>query len=178
MDEEITHSLVYAVGTEHYGLGRSQTIQMWPAAAWNPGVPADKILASLRQRSNLSIMDIYHQLRWKPISTGMMRFSLFLDAVKVGLRGCPHSIRGEIVRLMFMIPVYPHHPRGYKHRSVRRIEHRELRFTPTSRLYVEERNWPRFCAEAGEEAVVTAQGGRFHVVDGQGSTWEFGPHLC
>ena len=62
---------------------------------------------------------------------------------------------------MFMIPCISAPSAGYKHRSVRRDRTPQLRFTPTSRLYVEERNWPRFCAEAGEEAVVTAQGGRF-----------------
>ena len=99
MDEEITHSLVYAVGTEHYGLGRSH--RPFRCGRRLPGtlaLPADKIL-----RISKAEVEFEHH-GYLPISSAVEAyqhwddeiFPIPLDAVKVGLRGLsPLYTRGN-----------------------------------------------------------------------------------
>ncbi|WP_461370745.1 SpoIID/LytB domain-containing protein [Candidatus Darwinibacter acetoxidans] len=145
-------------------------------------LPADKIL-----RISKAEVEFEHH-GYLPISSAVEAyqhwddeiFPIPLDAVKVGFeRVVPTLYEGEIVRFDVYDPLYIRTIRvAISTDQFAGIEHRELRFTPTSRLYVEEKGTGRgFVLKPGEEAVVTAQGGRFHVVDGQGSTWEFGPRI-
>ena len=91
----------------------------------------------------------------------------------------PTIYAGEVVRFDVYDPLYIRTIRvAISTEQFRSIEHSELRVSPTSRLYVEEKGTGRgFQLQAGEETVVSVTDGRFQVEDGRGSIWEFGPRI-
>lgn len=145
-------------------------------------LPADKILRISGER-----VEFEHH-GFLPISPEVEAYQHWeeeiipipLDAVKVGFEQVvPTVFQGEIVRFDVYDPLYIRTMRvAISTDQFRSIEHRELRFTPTSRLYVEEKGTGRgFQLKAGEEATFWVQDGRFLAVDGQGNQWEFSTRL-
>ncbi len=145
-------------------------------------LPADKIL-----RISPSLVEFEHH-GFLPINSDVQCYQHWedevapipLDAVKVGFeRVVPTVFAGEIVRFDVYDPLYIRTIRvAISTDQFRSIEHKELRFSPLTRLYVEEKGTGRgFQLQAGEEAVVTVSSGKFQVVDSKGTHWEFGPRI-
>ncbi len=145
-------------------------------------LPADKIL-----RISPTLVEFEHH-GYLPIGQDVQCYQHWeaemvpipLDAVKVGFEQVvPTIYAGEVVRFDVYDPLYIRTIRvAISTEQFRSIEHSELRVSPTSRLYVEEKGTGRgFQLQAGEETVVSVTDGRFQVEDGRGSIWEFGPRI-
>jgi len=103
-----------------------------------------------------------------------------LDAVKVGFKEVAATLKkGEVFRLDVYDPLYIKTILvALTTDEFRSIEHKELSFTPTSKLFVEEKGTGRgFIVEEGEEAVVYAKEGKLLFKDGKGGLWEFAQRL-
>lgn len=145
-------------------------------------LPADKIL-----RISSTLVEFEHH-GFIPISPEVQCFQHWedevlpipLDAVKVGFEQVvPTIFAGDVVRFDVYDPMYIRTMRvAITTDGFRSIEHSELRFSSNSKLYVEEKGTGRgFLLKPGAETVVNASGGRFQVVDGQGTVWEFGTRI-
>lgn len=145
-------------------------------------LPADKIL-----RISQSVVEFEHH-GFLPISETVEIFQHWEDevhqvplaAVKVGFEEVVATVfQGEVVRFDVYDPLFIRTMRvAISTEYFRSIEHEELRLTPTSTLYVEEKGTGRaFQLNRGEETVVRVQDGRLKVLDGQGNTWEFGQRI-
>lgn len=103
-------------------------------------------------------------------------FAVPLAAVLVGFEEVVATLfHGEIVRLDVYDPLYIRTMQvAISKDQFRGIEHEQLKFTPTSKLYVEEKGTGRgFVVYAGAEILVYAQDGKLHIVDGEGILWDF-----
>ena len=145
-------------------------------------LPADKIL-----RISQDLVEFEHH-GFLPISPEVECYQHWeeeilpipLDAVKVGFEQVVATLfLGEVVRFDVYDPLYIRTIRvAISTDQFQGIEHRELRFSSPTRLYVEEKGTGRgFQLQAGEQTVVSVQDGGFQVVDGRGNLWEFGPRI-
>lgn len=145
-------------------------------------LPADKIL-----RISQTVVEFEHH-GFLPINESVEVFqhweeeihALPLAAVKVGFEEVVATVfQGEVVCFDVYDPLYIRTMRvAISTEYFGSIEHEELRVGPTSILYVEEKGTGRaFQLNLGEEAVVFVERGKLKVLDGQGSTWEFGQRL-
>lgn len=145
-------------------------------------LPADKIL-----RISPTLVEFEHH-GFLPISPEVEVFQHWEDsvdtiplaAVKVGFEEVVATVfGGEVVRFDVYDPLYIRTIRvAISTEQFGSIWHDVLSFSPTSKLYVEEKGTGRgFQVNAEQEAVVFVQDGRLHVVDGTGITWEFGQRL-
>ncbi|HHT68748.1 MAG TPA: SpoIID/LytB domain-containing protein, partial [Firmicutes bacterium] len=145
-------------------------------------LPADKIL-----RISPTLVEFEHH-GFLPISAEVEVFQHWEDsvdtiplaAVKVGFEEVVATVfGGEVVRFDVYDPLYIRTIRvAISTEQFGSIWHDVLSFSPTLKLYVEEKGTGRgFQVNAEQEAVVFVQDGRLHVVDGTGITWEFGQRL-
>lgn len=107
-------------------------------------------------------------------------FEVPLAAVLVGFEEVVATVQnGEIIRFDVYDPLYIRTMRvAVSREDFAGIEHTELRFAPTSKIYVEETGTGRgFVAEAGEEITAFAQGGKLFFKDGAKTLWEFDRRL-
>ena len=145
-------------------------------------LPADKIL-----RISQTVVEFEHH-GFLPISEDVEVFQYWEDeihrmplaAVKVGFEEVVASIfQGEVVRFDVYDPLYIRTMRvAISTDQFESIEHKELIFSPTSKLYMEEKGTGRgFRVSAGEEVRVFVKDGRLHASDERGSIWEFDQRL-
>lgn len=145
-------------------------------------LPADKIL-----RISQTMVEFEHH-GWLPISADVKVFQYWedevtaipLEAVKVGFEEVSACLfQGEVVRFDVYDPLYIRTMRvAISTDKFMSIEHGEISFSPTSKLYVEEKGTGRgFQADSGEEVRIFVRSGRLHAVDGQGTAWEFDQRL-
>lgn len=103
-----------------------------------------------------------------------------LAAVLVGFEDVVATIQnGQVIRFDVYDPLYIRTVRvALSTENFAGIEHKEIRFAPTSRLYVEETGTGRgFVAQAGQEVTAFAQDGKLFFIDGEGTLWEFDRRL-
>ncbi len=99
-----------------------------------------------------------------------------LAAVLVGFEEVVATVQnGEVVRFDVYDPLYIRTMRvALSTAEFAGIEHKELRFAPTSKLYVEETGTGRgFVTRTGEEITAFAQDGKLFLMDGAGTLWDF-----
>ena len=107
-------------------------------------------------------------------------FSVPLAAVLVGFAEVVATLeQGEIVRLDVYDPLYIRTMLvAITTDQFRSIEHESLKFSPTSKLYVEEKGTGRgFVVHEGEEIEVYAHDSKLHMIDARGHLWVFGPRI-
>ncbi|NMB02585.1 MAG: SpoIID/LytB domain-containing protein [Firmicutes bacterium] len=145
-------------------------------------LPADKIM-----RISASTVEFEHH-GILPISADVEAFQHWeeemwpvpLAAVLVGFdEVVPTIFQGEVVRFDVYDPLYIRTIRvAISTEQFQSIQHQELIFSPTSRLFVEEKGTGRgFQVNALEEISIFVEDGRFQVKDGQGILWEFDQRL-
>lgn len=145
-------------------------------------LPADKVMRISQNQVEFE----HHGIL--PISADVESFQYWngdvwnipLAAVLVGFeKVVPTILQGEIVRFDVYDPLYIRTIRvAISTEGFQSIQHKELNFSPTSRLYVEEKGTGRgFQVNAQEEVVVYVKDGKFHVQDGKGNNWEFDQRL-
>lgn len=153
-----------------------------PGCAEPLALPADKIM-----RISQSQVEFEHH-GILPISPEVLAYQHWEDeiwpiplaAVLVGFEEVvPTLLAGEIIRFDVYDPLYIRTIRvAISTEQFAAIEHGELIFSPTSRLYVEEKGTGRgFQLNAQEEMVVVVRDGKFHVQDGKGNPWQFDQRL-
>lgn len=106
--------------------------------------------------------------------------SIPLEAVKVGFeRVEPTIAAGEVIRFDVYDPMFIRTIRvAISTDQFSSIEHRELRLSSPTRLFVEEKGTGRgFQVPAGREVVIAVREGRFQAVDHQGNLWGFGTRI-
>lgn len=141
-------------------------------------LPSDKIL-----RISESTVDFEYHGIWK-ISDEIEAFhhwqddswSVPLGAVLVGFEDVVATVRnGEIIKFDVYDPLYIRNVRvAISTGDFTKIEHEEIHFSPTSRLYIEERGTGRgFNIEKGEVIKAFVQEGDLHLTDSEGNVWRF-----
>lgn len=103
-----------------------------------------------------------------------------LAAVLVGFEDVVATLQnGQIIRFDVYDPLHIRTMRvALSTDEFAGIEHKELRLTPTSKLYVEETGTGRgFVTDAGQEVTASVENGKFLVRDGEGADWEFSGRL-
>ncbi|NLJ79864.1 MAG: SpoIID/LytB domain-containing protein [Firmicutes bacterium] len=141
-------------------------------------LPADKVM-----RISASCVEFEHH-GILPLKEGVEAFHHWegefypmpLEGVKVGFQEVvPTLEQGEVSRFDVYDPLYIRTMRvALSKAEFEGIEHQELIFSPTSKLFVEETGTGRgFIIEEGREGVVSAREGKLFFEDGQGNLWEF-----
>lgn len=164
-------------------VGLAQPLASTASGSETPlALPADRVLriatdtVEFEHHGLLPIsseVECYHH--WEEES-----FPVPLAAVLVGFEEVVATVfQGEIIRFDVYDPLYIRTMQvAISTDQFRSIEHEQLRISPTSKLYVEEKGTGRgFVVQTGEEILVYAQDSKLHLVDGQGKLWKFDQKL-
>ncbi len=141
-------------------------------------LPADKILRISRTSVDFEHHDIleisaevesFHH--WEDDS-----WEVPLAAVLVGFEEVVATLKdGVIIRFDVYDPLYIRNVRvAISTENFAHLEHEKLRFSPTSKLYVEERGTGRgFKVEEGESIEVYVKDSKLSIIDSKGTVWGF-----